>query len=90
MSKQTHPESAYQKSLNDVLNYCLKNNFIGYNKFDALDSPLLRALSFNNKWIRLVYSQVVMRSPINIRPLLGVPKTINPKGFGLFTATYAK
>lgn len=80
----------YSNALQRVLDYAKSNNFVGYNKYDALDSPLLRALSFNNKWIRLVYSQVVMRSPINIRPLLGVPKTINPKGFGLLTATYAK
>lgn len=77
-----------EQSLHKVLGYAERNQFIGYNKYDALDSPMLNALSFQNKWIRLVYSQVVMRSPVNIRPLLGVPKTINPKGFGLFASTY--
>lgn len=75
-------------SLDLVLKYASENNFKGYNKYDALDSPILKSLSFNNAFIRLVYSQVVMRSPVNIRPLLLIPKTINPKGFGLFASTY--
>ena len=29
-----------------------------------------------------------MRSPINVRPLFGVPKTRNPKGAALFAMTY--
>ncbi len=71
-----------------VLSYSRQNNYTGYNKYDALDSTFLQLMSFGNKWIRLVYSQVVMRFPLNLRPLLFVPKTPNPKGYALFAMTY--
>lgn len=77
-----------QNSLDKVLAFCKSENYSGYNKYDALDSKFLSFLSFGNKWIRLVYSQVVMRFPLNLRPLLFVPKTPNPKGYGLFAHTY--
>jgi len=75
-------------SLNKVLKWAQKSDYSGYNKYDALDSKLLNVLSFRNKWIKLVYSQVVMRFPLNLRPVLLVPKTPNPKGYALFAMTY--
>jgi len=79
---------AIEKALKNVIEYSKKSDYTGYNKYDALDSKLLSALSFGNKWIRLVFSQVVMRFPLNLRPLLFVPKTPNPKGYALFAMTY--
>lgn len=77
-------ETAIQK----VLDYAEQRDYKGYNKYDALDSKLLWFLSFRIKFLRLVYSQVVMRFPVNIRPLFFVPKTRNPKGIALFAMTY--
>ena len=76
-----------QNSLDKVLAFCKSENYSGYNKYDALDSKFLSFLSFGNKWIRLVYSQVVMRFPLNLRPLLFVPKTPNPKGYEIGRAS---
>ncbi len=75
-------------SLERVLHYAEHNEYTGYNKYDALDSKLLWFLSFGNKFLRLVYSQVVMRFPLNLRPLLLVPKSRNPKGIALFAMAY--
>ncbi|MEI6766960.1 MAG: hypothetical protein WCM76_15120 [Bacteroidota bacterium] len=75
-------------ALDRVLAYAEERDYTGYNKYDALDSKLLMGLSFGNKFLRLLYSQVVMRSPVNIRPLLFVPKSRNPKGFALFAMAY--
>ena len=58
--------------------------YTGYSKFDALSSPIVRALSFNWWLPRLLWTQLVMRAPVNIRPLLRVEKGINPKGVALF------
>jgi hypothetical protein len=77
-----------EKALDRVLEYSQMHDYAGWNKYDALDSPFLMALSLGNKYIRLVYSQLIMRSPINIRPLLGVPRTRNPKGAALFAMAY--
>jgi hypothetical protein len=69
--------------LNRVFAWCQKHDFRGYNKHDALNSPLLRALLGWGKWPRIVAIQAIMRSPINIRPLMGIPRTTNPKGLAL-------
>jgi hypothetical protein len=71
--------------LDDVYAWSRRQDYRGYNKHDGLNSPLLRAALGWSKWPRMVAIQGVMRFPINIRPLLLVPKTYNPKGLGLFT-----
>ncbi len=78
----------YNLALKGVLTYAHRNSYQGYNKYDALDSKLLSALSFGNRYLRLLYSQAVMRFPVNIRPLLLVPQTRNPKGIALFALAY--
>ena len=63
-------------------------DYAGYNKHDALLSPLLLSLMGRTRLARLVAIQLVMRAPINLRSLLGVPRTRNPKGIGLFAFAY--
>lgn len=59
--------------------------FAGYDPFDSLNSRLLQATPlYRNEWVRLAWLQLGKRSPVNLRPLLGVPKRRNPKGVGLF------
>lgn len=79
----------------DVLNiietltdFVVKKDFAGYSKHDGLNSPILHALSFNNKWLRLIFIQAIMRFPINLRPLLFTEKSRNPKGIALFAKGY--
>ena len=67
-----------QKLLIDVLYAAEKNEYSGYSKFDALNSDFLKAITFNNKWLRLLYTQAVKEMPFNIRPLLRVKKSKNP------------
>lgn len=77
-----------QRVLTEVLARAEAQNYSGYSKFDALNSPLLSRLSFGNKWLRLIYTQAVKASPLHIRPLLGVAKSRNPKGIALFARAY--
>ena len=70
--------------------YIEAEDFAGYDPYDALNSPVLRWLSFGNKYLRIAFTQVMKRLPINLRPLLGVPKDYNPKGLGLFLWGYAR
>jgi len=65
-------------------------NFKGWDPFDALNSPILRRLTGNNRRIGQVFVQVVKNSPINFRPLFGISKGYNPKGMGLFLSTYIR
>jgi len=77
-----------QDILISVLNKAEAADYSGYSKFDALNSPVLRKLSFNNKWLRLIYTQIVKELAFNIRPLLKVRKSRNPKGIALFARAY--
>ena len=58
--------------------------YAGYSKFDALESPLVRALSLGWWPLRLMWTQVVTRSPVNLRPLLRVRCGVNPEAPALF------
>lgn len=80
--------AAIQEACRAVLAYAEARDYKGYGKHDALNSPFLKAASLNNKWLRLVISQVIMRSPINLRPWLGVCRSMNPKGMALFARAY--
>ncbi|MBM3262262.1 MAG: glycoside hydrolase family 127 protein [candidate division Zixibacteria bacterium] len=74
--------------LRDTLTSCREQDYAGYGKFDALNSPVLEFLSFDNPWLRLIYIQSVMRCPFHVRPWLGVKKSRNPKGIALFARAY--
>lgn len=71
-----------------VLGYAEARHYRGYNKHDALNSPLLRTLTLRNKWLRILATQLVTRAPVNVRPLLGVHPTVNAKGLSLFARSY--
>ncbi len=70
--------------------YVEKEQFAGYDPYDALNSPILNGLSFGNKYLRIAFTQGLKRLPFNLRPLFLVPKDYNPKGLGLFLWGYAK
>ncbi|MGA3116347.1 MAG: hypothetical protein ABSF90_18150 [Syntrophobacteraceae bacterium] len=74
--------------LTSLLDAAHEKDYSGFSKFDALNSPLLDGLSFNSKWPRLAFTQLVKESPINLRPLLGVKESRNPKGIALFARAY--
>lgn len=69
--------------------YVRGEEYRGYDPYDALNSPILRAIT-PFKYARIAATQFMKRLPINIRPLLLVPKGYNPKGLGLFLWGYAK
>jgi hypothetical protein len=73
-----------EKILSAALDRAHFLGYAGYSKFDGLDSPLVRALSFNSWLFRLIWTQVIMRAPVNLRPVLLVRKGINPESPALF------
>lgn len=72
-----------------ILNKKLLNNiqiddYSGYDPFDFLNSSVFKASPFrHSQFARLAWLQIGKRSPINFRPLVGVPKMRNPKGLAL-------
>ena len=76
------------RDLGEVLDRTLdtgrKQRYEGYSKHDALNAAWLARLAGNSRWPRLAATQVVTRSPVDVRPLIGVQKARNPKGLSLF------
>jgi hypothetical protein len=72
-----------EAAFDSLLGYGEARAWAGYDPYDALRSPVVRALSFGARWPRIAWIQLVKRSPLNLRPLLLVPKGVNPKGLGL-------
>src|SRR5467141_3006896 len=74
-----------------LLAYCQANDWAGYDPYDAANSKAFAVLPFlNSRLPRLVLTQVLKRSPLNIRRLLRIPKTQNPKGIALFLSAFLK
>lgn len=65
-------------------------DFKGYDPYDALNSRIINSLCFNKKYSRIIWTQILKRFPLNIRPVFGIKKELNPKGMGLFIWSYAK
>ena len=80
----------YKNSLDKVLSWSKSKDYTGFSKFDAFNSPVLKALSFNNPYIRMVVSPLWARSPINLRPVFLTRPDKNPKGIGLFALAYLR
>jgi uncharacterized protein YyaL (SSP411 family) len=74
------PDKVFDK----VLQWCQSRDFRGYNKHDGLNSPILDFFCGWSKWPAILAIQLVMRFPVNIRPLLLTRTAYNPKGLSLF------
>jgi hypothetical protein len=87
LSEETHLESKIQR----LMAYCQANDWAGYDPFDAVNSSVFAALPFlNTRFPRLVLTQALKRSPVNVRRFLGIPKTQNPKAIALFLSASLK
>ena len=83
--KQGDPDIKRIRSVLDaVLDYSEAQAWQGFDKHDALNSPILNALMGWSRVTRIIAIQSVMRFPVNPRPLLLCPRTFNPKGLALF------
>src|SRR5438105_1039114 len=84
MRKQTTTYDLERITL-QLLAYCRANQWAGFDPYDALNSRLLMGVPLLNfKLPRLVLTQALKRSPINLRGWLLIPKTQNAKAMALF------
>jgi hypothetical protein len=72
-----------------LLEYCRSRDWAGYDPYDSLNSKLVAQLKFlDSRFPRLALTQVMKRSPINLRPIFQVPPTKNPKAIALFLSAF--
>lgn len=83
-------QSRISESNARLLAWLEAQNYRGYDPYDALNSPLLRMPSRRNLFVGVAFTQLVRRLPFNLRPLLGIAPDYNPKGMGLFLASFVR
>jgi hypothetical protein len=77
------------KAVDDLARAVEDIDYAGYDPYDALASPLLRA-AVRTPLARRAAIQTLKRSPVNLRPLFGVPKLRHAKGLALFASACAR
>lgn len=76
----------FQASLCKLLNYISENEFKGYDPYDTLNSWIpFRKI---HRLLPAYAIQAGKYNPINIRPILGIAKGLNPKGMGLLLKSF--
>ena len=77
----------FSEDLNNLHNYCQKQNYKGWDLFDGLNSQILKHSPFyRSRTLRLAWIQFFKHSPINFRNITLVPKDYNAKGLALFVS----
>ncbi len=74
------------------LQSCMETaDYRGFDPYDALLSPLVKFPPFSiSKSARFFLQQGVKRLPLNLRPVLAIPKSLNPVTLGLAIQAYAQ
>ncbi len=81
----------FQTAYAQLLTWCRDRDFAGHDPFDALNSTVFQATPLaNSRNARFIWTQLVKRSPIDLRALTRVPEQRNPKGIALFALATLK
>lgn len=62
----------------------------GYDPYDGLNTPLAPLLTLGTSLGRRMLTQAVKRSPINLRPMLGISPALNAKALGIVASGYVR
>ena len=76
-------EQLAEQATTKLLRWCRGESWMGYDPYDGLNSPVARLWPMRNRVARTALTQLVKRSPINLRPMLRIHKAANPKGLAL-------
>ena len=83
-----HPIAAkLNGSIKRVMEWVEAHDYKGYDPADG-NSSFFHPLTFGNVFLQRVLQQVVLRAPINIRPILGVQPMESTKGRGYMAWGY--
>jgi hypothetical protein len=87
MSSPTSQSFEIKQSLDAVQNYAESKGLKGYDPGDGLTS-FLRPLTFGHVFAERLLTQAIWKSPINVRPLVGVKPLDSTKGRGFMAWGY--
>jgi hypothetical protein len=76
----------FQAAYDQLFSWCKEREFAGHDPFDALNSRLFQATPLiQSRTARLIFTQAVKRSPVDLRAVVRVPPGRNAKAMALFT-----
>jgi len=83
--KEDSSQSLFQTAYDELFSWCRQHDFAGHDPFDALNSRIFQATPLaQSRNARFVWTQLVKRSPADVRALARVPAERNAKGIALF------
>jgi hypothetical protein len=75
----------FQTAYDELFSWCRTRDFAGHDPFDALNSRLFQATPLaQSRNARFIWTQLVKRSPLDVRDVIRVPAERNAKGIALF------
>jgi hypothetical protein len=78
-------QSLFQSAYDELFSWCRQHDFAGHDPFDALNSRVFQATPLaQSRNARFIWTQLVKRSPADVRALARVPAERNAKGIALF------
>ena len=81
----------FQTAFDQLFAWCRAHDFAGHDPFDALNSRVFQSTPFaNSRNARFIWTQVVKRSPLDLRGVARVPAGRNPKGIAMFALATLK
>jgi len=81
---------ACERSIDDLYNWVKRENYLGWDPYDALNSKIVQKITFNNPYLETIIIQINKYSMINFRHLLKIQKGVDLKGIALFAQAYSK
>ncbi|KPJ72624.1 hypothetical protein AMJ52_05730 [candidate division TA06 bacterium DG_78] len=78
----------FEEVLHKIEKFIESNHWCGWDPYDGLNSKFLKFLTFDHKLPRITATQFMKRFPVNLRRILGVPKSRNPKAMGIIARAY--
>src|SRR5215471_6776053 len=83
--------AGFRSCVANLIVYCEKNDWTGFDPYDALNSRVFNLTPFaNSRLCRIAITQLLKRLPVNLRPILLVPREQNPKALALFLMAFIK
>ena len=91
----TSDHTDFERVYDQLLAWCRENDFAGHDPFDGLNSRIFQSTPLaNSRNARLLWTQLLKRSPADLRGVALVPRERNAKGIALFAlaqlATYRR
>ena len=84
------PVSSHDVTLS-LLAYCRKHDWKGYDPYDGLNSRVFQLSPLRHSRVaRLVLTQFMKRSPVNLRSLLMIPESSSSKSTALFLSAVTR